>query len=216
MAPSQDVVSLWRLLMKALKILILAIVGILGLLLLIAAFLPSEYRVERSVVIAAEPDVVFDYVADFQNWSAWSPWEHMDPEVNITITDPSSGVGAVMSWDGAIMGQGNLTFTEVRRPEEVRSTLVFTDPFEMSSTDVWKFEKFDGGTKLSWSDEGTLSWPIERWLGLTLDGQLGPDFELGLANIKRVVESAPPPQNPGPPPSDIVPDPTANAGIPTD
>ncbi len=202
--------------MKALKILVIAIVGILGLLLLIAAFLPAEYRVERSVVIAAEPEIVFDYVADFQNWSSWSPWEPKDPAANITITDPSSGVGAVMTWDGEIMGKGNLTFTEVLRPNEVRSTLVFKDPYEMSSTDVWKFEKVDGGTKLTWSDEGTLSWPVERWFGLMLDGQLGPDFELGLENIRRLVESAPPPHEAVSPPSDLVPDPADPAGVPAE
>ena len=175
--------------MKALKILLIAIFGLIGLLLIIAAFLPDEYRVERSVVVNAEPGTVFEYVADFGHWSSWSPWQPLDPDAKITITDSGKGAGAVMTWDGEIMGKGNLTFTEVNPPYEVRSTLVFTDPYEMSSTDVWTFEAVGDGTKITWSDEGTLSWPLERWIGLTLDSQLGKDFERGLSNIKKLVEN---------------------------
>jgi uncharacterized protein YndB with AHSA1/START domain len=175
--------------MKALKILLIAIFGLLGLLLLIAAFLPDEYRVERSTVINAPPETVFEYVADFGHWSSWSPWQPLDPDAEITITAPGKGAGAVMTWDGEIMGKGNLTYTDVNPPHEVRSKLVFTDPYEMTSTDVWTFEAVGEGTKITWSDEGTLSWPLERWIGLTLDNQLGKDFERGLNNIKQLVEN---------------------------
>lgn len=197
--------------MKALKILVLAIVGLVGLLLIIAAFLPAEYRIERSVMIEAHPEVVFDYVADFHRWSNWSPWEPLDPEADITISGDGTGVGAIMSWDGEIMGKGSLTFTGITRPTEVRSRLVFTDPYAMSSEDVWTLEAVEGGTLLTWSDEGTLSWPLERWFGLTLDSQLGPDFERGLANIKRIVELAP-----HPPPPSAVSDDGSDAGSETE
>jgi hypothetical protein len=32
--------------------------------------------------------------------------------------------------------------------------------------------------------------PVYRWLGLFMDRLVGPDFEAGLANLKRLAESS--------------------------
>jgi hypothetical protein len=41
------------------------------------------------------------------------------------------------------------------------------------------------------SDEGDLgNNPLSRWFGLFLDRMIGPDFEAGLVNLKRVSEKA--------------------------
>ncbi|MCB2204086.1 SRPBCC family protein [bacterium] len=188
--------------MKALKILLIAIIGILGLLLVIAAFLPSEYRVERSVVINAQPATVFEYVANFEHWDKWSPWQEQDPQADFSYSDPGRGAGAVLSWDGKVIGAGTLTFTDVQAPREIQSRVDFTAPYEMTSYDTWMFEPEEGGTKLTWTDEGTLGWPLERWFGLFIDQQLGPQFEHGLTTLKGIVESKPSEDLPPAPPSD--------------
>ena len=55
--------------MKILKNLLIIIVAIIALLLIVAVFLPSEYRVERSVEINKPAEEVYNYVADFNNFS---------------------------------------------------------------------------------------------------------------------------------------------------
>ncbi len=59
----------------------------------------------------------------------------------------------------------------------------------MSSTGSVELAADAGGTKVFWVDAGDLGMnPMNRWFGLFLDGMIGPDFEKGLSNIKKIVE----------------------------
>ena len=54
-----------------LKIL-LAVAAILGVLVIVIATRPSEFRVERSATVSAPAPAVFAQVNDFHKWEAWS------------------------------------------------------------------------------------------------------------------------------------------------
>ena len=46
---------------------------------LIVALQPTDFRVSRSINIAAPAAAVFEQVNDFHKWENWSPWGKMDP-----------------------------------------------------------------------------------------------------------------------------------------
>jgi hypothetical protein len=47
------------------------------------------------------------------------------------------------------------------------------------------------GTKVAWSINGDGGMnPIFRWFGLFMDKLVGPDFEAGLKNLKKLAEAA--------------------------
>ncbi|MCI0480676.1 MAG: polyketide cyclase, partial [Candidatus Dadabacteria bacterium] len=62
------------------KILIVVAVLIL-LFLVIVAIQPSDFRIARSINIAAPADVAFAQVNDLHKMDAWSPWLEPDPAV---------------------------------------------------------------------------------------------------------------------------------------
>jgi hypothetical protein len=42
---------------------------------------------------------------------------------------------------------------------------------------------------VNWSNEGDMgASPVNRWFGLFMDRLVGPDFEAGLVNLKRLAE----------------------------
>jgi len=41
----------------------------------------DTYTVERSVTVDAPQAKIYEHLADFHNWRAWSPWEDVDPEL---------------------------------------------------------------------------------------------------------------------------------------
>ena len=41
---------------------------------------------------------------------------------------------------------------------------------------------------MTWMIEGHLGYPVERVFGLFMESMLGPTFEKGLANLKKVSE----------------------------
>ncbi len=176
--------------MKTLKKIILGIGIVIVLFLLVALFLPSQYHVERSIVINQPVHKVYPNVADLNNWIAWNPWTQMEPTAKSSVKGTGNEVGSVWSWEGKNIGVGSLTIKNIEPNKGIRSRLVFVEPQQFESDDIWQFEQVDEGTKVKWIMEGELNYPVNRYFGLFMDGMLGPDFEKGLANLKQISEQS--------------------------
>src|SRR5690242_11841834 len=91
---------------------------------------PDTFRVQRSAVIAASPETIVPLIADFHQWTGWSPWEHRDPAMKRVFEGPQSDVGAVYAWDGnRNVGAGRMEVIEVT-PSRIVIKLDFIKPFE--------------------------------------------------------------------------------------
>ena len=152
----------------------------------------STYTVERSATIAADPQQIYDRVADFHQWRVWSPWEDLDPNQERTFSGAESGVGAKYAWSGnRKAGRGRMEITEAHAPTAVQIALDFEKPFK--STNVTEFQltpEGPGRTRVRWTMTGptTLATKV---MGLfsSMDKMIGPDFEKGLARLKDAVEA---------------------------
>ncbi len=86
----------------------------------------ETYTVQRSATIDAPPARVYDQIVDFHNWTNWSPWEDLDPELQRTYSGAFAGTGAVYRWSGnRKAGQGRMEITDAAEPSRVRIDLVF-------------------------------------------------------------------------------------------
>ena len=56
----------------------------------------ASFEVSRSETINAEPARVHALIDDFHEWTEWSPWEDVDPDLQRTYTGPDPGVGAAL------------------------------------------------------------------------------------------------------------------------
>ena len=172
--------------MKILKWVFGIVLGIIALVLIVAIFLPSEYRFERSIVIEAPPEVVYEQVVELHNWDNWGPWVAMEVEVDGKISDNSRGVGAWMEWSGDTIGDGRAEIIEVREAELVRSQL---ETGGWVGIDIWELEAVPEGTRATWANEGELDYPLGRLMGPFLDGMLDDMYMTGLRNLKEYVEN---------------------------
>lgn len=171
--------------------LLLRILGGLAVLLLslvvVAFFLPRTYRIERTLTIKAHPGEIFAQVADLKAWKNWGAWQERDPGMKLSYSPGATGVGAWSQWESAKEGNGKMTITALTATK-VLYDLEFPD---MGTTSKGSMELIPegGGTRVVWVDAGDLGMnPMSRWFGLFLDKLIGPDFERGLANIKKLVE----------------------------
>jgi hypothetical protein len=175
-----------------LKTLFLVIVGVLVILTVGGFLLPSEYKVERDIVIAAAPEEIHGAVADLSTWPKWTAWtERRDPSCKWDFSGPSAGAGAVMTWRGEKMGDGRLELTEASPTEGIEYDVVFAAGQEPAQGGV-RYEPLDDGTtRVTWFNSGELGAnPLARYMGLLMDRMLGPDFEQGLAGLKERVEES--------------------------
>lgn len=169
---------------------ILGVVVVLAVVFVAGGFLmPREVTVTRDIVINAPAEEVFPLVNSLQEGQKWSPWLERDPDVELTYEGPESGVGNKMSWASEVdtVGNGTQEITVSTQNERVETALDFGT---MGTAKAAFILAADGaGTKVTWnlvSDMGNN--PMGRWMGLMMDGWVGPDYEKGLGNLKALVE----------------------------
>ena len=167
------------------------LIGVVAVVLLFAAVglaLPSKFRVGRSVAINAPADRVYLLIAAPAQWKRWSAWNQRDPKMRIEYAGPPSGAGAQWTWRSDSEGNGTMEFTEAVPDRMLVYRLSFPD-FGMESTGRLSIEPAGSGVRVSWSNEGDMgASPVNRWFGFFMDRLVGPDFEAGLANLKRLAE----------------------------
>ncbi len=177
---------------KKLLLVLAAAVVLLGA---VIATRPPGYRVVRSALVAAPAEVVYAQVADFHRWDAWSPWARLDPDMKTAFEGPASGLGAVYRWTGnQKVGEGLMTVTAATPPRDLTIRLQFVKPWEQTSTTAFTFVPEGGATRVTWSMSGSFDLLGRAMtLFMDMDRQVGPDFEKGLAALKKVAEARAPP-----------------------
>lgn len=176
--------------MRFIKRFILTILSALALLAAIALLLPDRAHVERSVAIDALPSAIFPLIIDFREFERWSPWLARDPAAELRYSTPAAGKGASMSWHSTNpeVGSGRQRIVAAQRDEMVKILLEFEGHGTAFAT--FLVEPAAGGSTLTWQFDMQFGYDlIERYLGLFLDRWIGPDYELGLQNIKRLAET---------------------------
>ena len=173
-----------------------AVLALIAMLIFVIPFgLPAQYRVLRTVTINAPPAAIHPSVNTLQEWPEWSAWTtEKYPDLKNTYAGPESGVGAINEFEGESLGGGGKFEVTKSHPDEgIEYKLEFHQgSATYPSTGGIKYAKDGDGTKVTWTNEGELGWnPISRWcnaFGL-MDAAMGPDFETGLANLKKKVEA---------------------------
>ncbi len=175
--------------MRALKVAVLVVLGLVVVVVAIGAFLPKDFRVERSIEIDASPEVVFDQVDSLPKWSAWSPWIARDPSIKNEFTGPEAGVGSTVTWTSEESGDGTQTITLSERPTRIEMKLDFGEMGQPNAD--WTFAPSGDGVRVTWGLSGTAAGPLGGYFAKMMDGWVGADYEDGLARLKEVAESAP-------------------------
>lgn len=180
--------------MKFLKGLLLVGVILILIYLVLCALGPASFDMERSIVIDAPASQVYSHLDDFSRWEAWSPWAKRDTAmVNTFSKDPASGLGSWQEWTSVTQGNGKQTIIEVRPNEFMRTRLDFVDWPEPSFSN-WVLEsQEEGGTKVTWSMDGSKVPFMLRGMMLMANAKasIEKDYEEGLQNLKTYVESNP-------------------------
>ena len=176
------------------KILIKILGGLAALVLVLVVvsfFMPKTYSVERAVVIQAKPEAVFPLLADLKQWSKWGVWYERDPAMTIAYSAVTTGAGAFSDWKSKTEGNGKATVTAVVPLQSVTYALEFPDEGMLGVGVLTLSPAENGAVRVTTAMKGDLGMnPMARLMGPFLDKMIGPDFEVGLAKMKRVSEGA--------------------------
>jgi uncharacterized protein YndB with AHSA1/START domain len=167
-------------------VLVLAI----AVILILAATKPDRFSVQRATTVRAPAEKIFPLINDFRRWGSWSPYEHKDPVMKRSFSGAASGKGAVYAWDGnKNVGSGRMEILDATAPAKIVIKLDFFTPFEGHNTAEFTMLPQGDGTNLTWLMHGPAPFMAKiMHVFMNIDRMVGKDFEIGLANLKRLTE----------------------------
>src|SRR4249919_1900502 len=118
--------------MKTVKRILLGLAALVVLVLVVALFVPGEYKVERSTEISRSKKEVFNYVKHIRNQDKYSVWNMADPNIVMNFKGEDGNVGFVSAWDSKMehVGKGEQEITKINEGESIETVLRFYRPWE--------------------------------------------------------------------------------------
>ncbi|WP_062983757.1 SRPBCC family protein [Nocardia anaemiae] len=150
----------------------------------------AEFEIVRHAVITADPARIHGLIDNFHEWTKWSPWEDLDPQLQREYSGPDAGVGAKYAWDGnRRAGRGSMEITS-SDDREIGIRLAFEKPFKATNKTTFQLNPVEGGTEVVWRMTGQHK-GLMGVIGkvLPIDNMIGKDFEKGLDRLKTAAEA---------------------------
>lgn len=148
-----------------------------------------RFENSRDIQIAADPATVRALIVDFRQWTRWSPWEALDPELKRSYSGAEQGVGARYAWEGnKKVGTGSMEIVRAT-DEEIEIDLQFLKPFKARNTTVFQVTGNPKGTRVVWAMTGERNVLMALAGRLFFDKAIGKDFDKGLARLKAAAEA---------------------------
>jgi uncharacterized protein YndB with AHSA1/START domain len=163
----------------------------IAVVLILAATKPDTLRAQRAITVKAPAEKIFPLINDFHQWRSWSPYEDRDPALKRTYSGAESGKGAVYAWEGNNnVGSGRMEILETSVPSKIRIKLDFFKPFEGHNTAEFTMLPQGDATSVTWLMQGPARFVTRvMQVFINLDNMIGKDFEVGLANLKKLTET---------------------------
>jgi len=170
-----------------------AIGGLIVLVLLIAAFSKKDFRVERTITVNKPLPEAYDFLTSLKNQDQWSKWTLMDPNMKKEYIGTDKTVGFISKWESPMkqVGEGEQQIKKLIPNQRIESEIRFMKPMKSIANAYFTVaEEGEGRTRVAWGFTSRTPWPFNAFmLFFNMENAVGKDFEEGLGNMKRMIES---------------------------
>ena len=139
----------------------------------------SNFEVERSILIPKPAEVVYATVREFKTWPKWSPWLCAEPKCPLVFSPD----GNSYSWNGEIVGSGEMKVVAERENEFIDYELAMSTPYKSDSKVRFQFGREGDRTRVTWSLNGNLPFYL-FWMQGMMISAIGMEYKRGLAMLK--------------------------------
>jgi hypothetical protein len=160
------------------------------LVLILAMMQPNQFRVERSIDIAAPAGKIFPYLDDLRQQRLWSPWDQKDPHMKRTYSGAARGVGAIYEWDGnREIGAGRQEIVSVAPDSRIDVVMDFLRPMKARNRIEFILRPSGSGTNVTWAIYGPMLFMSKVMsVFMSFEKMIGNEFEKGLLQLKALAE----------------------------
>jgi uncharacterized protein YndB with AHSA1/START domain len=164
--------------------------GLVVLILLLALIAPTDFKMERDVIINKPKAEVFAYLKMLKNQDLWSVWSMKDPNMKKDYRGTDGTVGFVSAWDSTDknVGKGEQEIKKIVEGERIEFELRFEKPMKATNYAFLMALPVNANqTKVTWGFSGKSKRPMNI-MSLLMKGMLQKAFDDGLRNLKNNLE----------------------------
>jgi uncharacterized protein YndB with AHSA1/START domain len=177
---------------KALKYLLYIIIALVAYVLIAGLFIKKDFHFERSIIINAPQQKVWEQTNNLKAIDKWSPFDDSDPNIQKTFTGVDGAVGSSSNWKGnKEVGEGSQTITKITEPSFISLDLNFKEPFESQAVSTVTLVPEGAGTRATWAFDSKFPYPmnaISMFMGV--ESAIEGEFTKGLNSLKQLSEQA--------------------------
>lgn len=177
---------------KILKFALIVIGVIIAAILILGLIMPKKFEVSRTVTIDAPKEFVFQKVNSLEKMDVWSPWSKLDPNMHSESIGAEGTIGSTRKWKGnKKVGEGEQEIKEIIPNELIHNEIRFKTPMESTNQLYLRLTESNGKTDVTWQMAGETKFPFNAMRAFySMDKRVGPDFEKGLIDLKKIVEAS--------------------------
>ena len=148
----------------------------------------SKCHNEKSIVINAPKEKVWQNVNSMKAFNTWNPWMKYDPKLVVTYKGANGEVGDGYHWKGNDdVGEGEQEITAIVPNEKISTKMHFIQPMDDTATSDLLVAAEGSGTKVTW----TIDYEIEtlfKPMKPMMTWQMNKSFSEGLEKLKSLSE----------------------------
>jgi predicted transcriptional regulator YdeE len=145
------------------------------------------YMVSRSIEIEKSQKEIIDYLKDFRNWPAWSPWVILEPGCELNYLGEQGHVGAAYEWEGKRIGAGTVVL-ESTQEHRLDMELHFFRPMKSHGKVTFIVTPSQRGCLVEWQMHSSVPW--YSFFAKSLSKSIiEMDFDRGLRMLKSQLET---------------------------
>ncbi len=147
----------------------------------------GDYKVQSTSLVNAPASLLYNEVADLENWKTWNAWNNLDG-ITLELSENTSGEGAEIIWQADEIRNGRIiTISGIPYSRLQQKLIMETIIGEAEGEILWTFEPEEGQTRVTWTLEGSQS--FKEKLAFTLQDRgitevLQPVFEESIQNLE--------------------------------
>ncbi|MCU7617984.1 SRPBCC family protein [Chryseobacterium sp. PBS4-4] len=151
-------------------------------------FFDTHYHKEKTIVINAPQNKVWQQVNSMKAINDWNPWKKMDKNLAEDYKGKSGEVGDYYHWSGNDeVGEGEQKITALIPMEKVSTQMHFIRPFEDDATSDIIVKPEGNTTKVTWGIDFELETKMKPMKPM-MDYQMQKSLDEGLDNLRTLLE----------------------------
>ncbi len=181
--------------MNTIITILLVLAGIISLMLIIALFMKRVHYVKREIIINAPRQKVFDYIKLLKNQDTFNKHAMAASDRKREFKGTDGTVGYIYSWSGdRDAGVGEKEIKNIIDGKRIETEIRFVKPMAVSAHVIMETESLSDPdshrdqTKVSWSNAGTLKYPINLMIPF-MEKSVAKDMDISLLTLKNILET---------------------------